>query len=55
MEYVPVDAADNGGYTALHESSAYGHVKITKCLLAYGANPNAASRLDGERLVYYLT
>ncbi|ELU02971.1 hypothetical protein CAPTEDRAFT_158066, partial [Capitella teleta] len=49
MEYVPVDAADNGGYTALHESCAYGHVRITKYLLAYGADPHVASKLDGER------
>jgi len=43
---------DNDGRTALHISSAHGHVTITRLLLAHGAHPNAKT-VDGTRSVTY--
>ena len=47
--YVDVKKADNAGFTGLHESAATGHVNISRILLEYGVDVNAASRADGAR------
>ena len=47
--HVDVNAQDNAGFTPLHETCIGGHVAIAKTLLAYGADINVASRLDGIR------
>jgi len=47
--YVSVNSRDNAGYTPLHGSCIGGHVDIAQCLIEYGADVNAASRLDGAR------
>ena len=49
--YVDVNTPDNAGFTPLHETCIGGHVAIAKTLLAYGADINVASRLDGVRYV----
>ena len=47
--YVSVNSRDNAGYTPLHGSCIRGHLHIARCLIEYGADVNAASRLDGAR------
>jgi ankyrin repeat protein len=47
--YVDFRKADHAGYTGLHESSATGHVNISRILLQYGLDPNAASNHSGIR------
>jgi len=47
--YVPVNTQDNASYTPLHGSCIGGHISIARCLIEYGADVNAASRLDGAR------
>ena len=49
--YVSVNSRDNAGYTPLHGSCIGGHVTISRCLIEYGADVNAASRLDGARSI----
>ena len=49
--YVDVNARDNAGFSPLHESCAAGQLTVAKMLLAYGADVNLASRLDGVRSV----
>jgi len=54
--YVSVNSRDNAGYTPLHGCCIGGHLHIARCLIEYGADVNAASRLDGARsaLPFYL-
>jgi len=47
--YVSVNSRDNAGYTPLHGCCIGGHLHIARCLIEYGADVNAASRLDGAR------
>jgi len=51
--YVSVNSRDNAGYTPLHGSCIGGHVSIARCLIEYGSDVNAASRLDGARSVFH--
>jgi len=48
---VSMNSRDNAGYTPLHGSCISSHVSISRCLIEYGADVNAASRLDGTRSV----
>lgn len=41
---IEVNAVDNDGRTALHDSSWTGHTKIVKLLLASGAEVNKADK-----------
>jgi len=60
--YVSVNSWDNAGYTPLHGSCIGGHISISRCLIEYDADVNAASKLDGAwykpssllSVVYYL-
>jgi len=47
--YVNVNARNNADYTPLHESSAGGQTAVAECLIYFGADVNAVSRLDGAR------
>ena len=47
--HVDVNARNNADYTPLHESCAHGHTAVAECLIFYGADINAVSRLDGAR------
>ena len=49
--YVDVNARNNADYTALHESCAAGHRHVASCLIQFGADVHAISKLDGARSV----
>eukprot|EP01135_Chromosphaera_perkinsii_P002802 Nk52_evm11s227 gene=Nk52_evmTU11s227 len=46
-EDVDIDAADNAGWTSLHEAALHGFAEIVECLLQAGANPDPKG-LKGE-------
>ncbi len=46
----PVNAAQQGGWTPLHQAADSGHVALAELLLAHGADPEAAND-DGRRPV----
>ncbi len=45
---IPVGVRDAGGFSALHEAAAAGHVRILEELIARGASVNVSSA-DGIR------
>ena len=49
--YVDVNTRNNADYTALHESCAAGHCQVASCLIQFGADVHAISKLDGARSV----
>ena len=52
--YVDVNTRNNADYTALHESCAAGHCDVASCLIQFGADVHAISKLDGARSVTVL-
>jgi len=52
--YVDVNARNNADYTALHESCAAGNCDVVSCLIQFGADIHALSKLDGARSAMWL-
>ena len=49
--YADPKGQDYAGFAPIHECCAAGEIEITKILLAYGADVNVASKVEGVRLV----